>query len=160
VPHGTSSLGHLSPHHWPEPCQPATCHSIVATCHMYGLPHVSLYNPCNRHISRHVSFVWLPCHRTTLPHQHLILPRQHPYYHITTSICISMSLPNHLPRVIHTVATSSFHIATCHVHIVPRVTSIRCNMSLFYWAKSPLKKPKMSDTCQLLVFPCLMMMST
>jgi hypothetical protein len=129
VPRGASSLGHVSPHHWPEPHQhamlaamstyPISCHIILPSqlsCH-------HPYNATSSSVQCHVIIRTVPCHCT---------------YNATSSYvhfhAIIRTVPCHIPYI----HVSPPYSATCHFHIVPHVTSILCQLSP--------KMPKMTDT--------------
>jgi len=144
VPHRTSSLGHVSPHHWPV------------------LHHFPPHQPTQSSYESLVSSVRLPCHLTDFHMSvcivHVIstsVGMCHLYdYHVivwTTTCQYVQSMSS--PRVIYMTAMSSYHPATSsfvlphhylvtyHVSFVrlprlhfvqPRVTPVECHVSCQY----------------------------
>jgi hypothetical protein len=144
------------PPHW------AMCHLVIGPSHvmpsacpsafpvsMYSatssflvqLPHHHLYMPMSSSIQCHIIIRTVPHHRSVQCHVSS-MP--------SSSSSMSPVIPPHV---------TSMYSAMCHLRTVPCVTSVQCHVSLFYWSKSPLKMPKMTDTWHVLVLPCVMLMS-
>jgi hypothetical protein len=133
---------HMVPSDW------ATCHPVIGP---YDPVTNTIINPVTFHITCRTTM----CHAMSasiLPHHHLYcpitlphqlsyspatLPRQHLYNDLSFILqCVSLSLGHvmyRMPRVIHTL---------------PHVNFILVQLSP--------KTPKLSDTCHLLVLPCVL----
>jgi hypothetical protein len=139
VPCGTSSLGHLSPCHWPKPRQHAqlvTMSTSILPCHLAQLVATSA---CL--VNYHIIICTVPRHRsysaTSLSIQCHVIIRIMPHHHLYSSMSSFVQ-----PRVTSVQCHIIFRTSTCHLHTVPHVNSVQCHVSLPYHANSSRKRQK------------------
>jgi hypothetical protein len=132
VPCGTLRLGHVSPLDW-----------IIQSSHHAQSHSTSLsYNHVSYPESATSAFVQ-PSHLPSqLPRQHLYCPVTFPCQH---RYC-------HFSSILPHVDLSLGHVS---IRTVPFVLSVQCHVSIFYWSTSTSENAKTSDTCHLLVLPCV-----